>query len=108
MTPLFTKGYCLDKGDQFAVQSAWNRLLDLANDKRYKEIMKGIASVYLVTLLHFITDGEYPIYDRFAMASLAVWKLKKIYSELTVTDETIIRGCSLPSKETKAAKKSFE
>ena len=30
----------------------------------------GIGTVYLITLLYFISRGEYPIYDRFAMMSV--------------------------------------
>ena len=30
----------------------------------------GIGPVYLITLLYFISRGEYPIYDRFAMMSV--------------------------------------
>ena len=32
--------------------------------------IKGIGSVYLITLLFFLSHGKYPIYDRFAMAAL--------------------------------------
>lgn len=35
-----------------------------------KHSPKGIGTVYLVTLLYFISKGKYPIYDRFAMMSL--------------------------------------
>lgn len=31
---------------------------------------KGIGTVYLVTLLYFISKGKHPIYDRFAMMAL--------------------------------------
>lgn len=32
----------------------------------------GIGTVYLITLLYFISNGKYPIYDRFAMMALDV------------------------------------
>ena len=94
------KNYCKSKD----VQSAWSELLNLSNDSTYKELMRGIGTVYLITLLHFITNNEYPIFDRFAMASLVAWKLKCVEKDrIVITDETIVRGCSLPSKDTKAA-----
>ena len=30
----------------------------------------GVGTVYLITLLFFLSHGKYPIYDRFAMNSL--------------------------------------
>ncbi len=98
------KEYCSSKDSQ----SAWNSILSLANDDKNKNAMRGIGTVYLITLLHFITDGEVPIYDRFAMASLAIWKLKNDQKELCITDKSVIRGCKLPSKDTKAAIKILE
>lgn len=32
--------------------------------------IRGIGTVYLITLLFFLSHGRYPIYDRFAMAAL--------------------------------------
>ena len=98
------KEYCNSKN----AQSAWNSILDLAHNHENKVAMRGIGTVYLITLLHFITGGEFPIYDRFAMASLAIWKLKTDKKELSITDKSVIRGCKLPSKDTKAAKKILE
>lgn len=93
------KEYCDNKNPQ----SAWNYILSLANDDKNKNAMRGIGTVYLITLLHFITDGEVPIYDRFVMASLAIWKLKNDQKGLCITDKSVICGCKLPSKDTKAA-----
>ena len=93
------KEYCRNKD----AKSAWNSILSLANNDKNKKAMRGIGTVYLITLLHFVTDGEYPIYDRFAMASLAIWKLKKDNEKLKITDKSVIRGCKLPSKDTKKA-----
>ena len=89
------KKYCESKD----CNSAWKSIWKLANDDKNKDTMRGIGTVYLITLLHFITDGELPIYDRFAMASLAIWKLKREKTELNITDESVIRGCKLPSKK---------
>lgn len=35
-----------------------------------KQAPKGIGTVYLITLLYFISQGKYPIYDRFAYIAL--------------------------------------
>jgi hypothetical protein len=59
--------------------------------------MKGIGPVILITLLFFITKGDYPIYDRFAMSSLIVWKLNQ--QGINTPTGTIINGCGLPSKD---------
>lgn len=32
--------------------------------------VNGIGSVYLITVLYFVSGGEYPIFDRFAMTAL--------------------------------------
>ena len=98
------KKYCESKD----AQSAWDSILNLLTTKENKAIMRGIGTVYLITLLHFITDGEFPIYDRFAMASLAVWKLKTSVKEDIITDKVVVRGCELPSKDSNAAKNILE
>ena len=98
--------YCRSDRNQTAIQAAWTSILGLAN--QYKDAMRGIGTVYLITLLHFITDGEVPIYDRFAMASLAVWKLKSEEKGVTITDTAVVRGCKLPSKDSKAAETILE
>ncbi|SES94052.1 hypothetical protein SAMN02910413_1346 [Pseudobutyrivibrio sp. C4] len=108
LTPAITdlirirKEYCKNKD----AQSAWKAILSLANNN--KKSMRGIGTVYLITLLHFITGGDFPIYDRFAMASLAIWKLKKSYKKLKITNASVVRGCKLPSKETTAAQNILE
>ena len=33
--------------------------------------VRGIGTVYMITLLYFISKGRYPIYDRFAMMALS-------------------------------------
>lgn len=43
-------------------QSVLNKLRDKAP--------KGIGTVYLITILYFISKGEYPIYDRFAQIAV--------------------------------------
>ncbi|WP_294242310.1 hypothetical protein [Pseudobutyrivibrio sp.] len=96
--------YCKCKN----AQSAWNAIFRLANNDDNKKSMRGVGTVYLITLLHFITGGEFPIYDRFAMAALVIWKLKKNYNKLKVTDVSVVRGGKLPSKDTKAAQNILE
>ena len=98
--------YCRSDRNKTAIQAAWTSILDLA--KQYKGPMRGIGTVYLITLLHFITGGEVPIYDRFAMASLAVWKLKSEEEGVIITDTAVVRGCKLPSKDSKAAETILE
>ena len=36
--------------------------------------VKGIGSVYLVTILYFVSGGKYPIYDQFAMLAMKAIK----------------------------------
>lgn len=36
------------------------------NELKDKDIFKGIGTVYMTTLLYFLSKGKYPIYDRFA------------------------------------------
>lgn len=60
-----------------------NDATQLALDKLIKEQWQGIGSVYMITLLYFISNhqhpGKFPIYDRFAMrALLAIQDNKKI------------------------------
>lgn len=46
--------------------------------KENAQAPKGIGTVYLITLLYFISKGKYPIYDRFAMMAVdAIIKDKK-------------------------------
>ena len=52
------------------IKDVWNNMISYCN----KNKVKGIGVVYLITLLHFISNGEFPIYDRFAMASLVSLK----------------------------------
>lgn len=62
---------------------------------------KGIGTVYLITLLYFISRGKYPIYDRFAlMAIQAICEDKKPGESVTITD--------LPEKNSRAFERVFE
>ncbi len=58
-------GYCKDSNKRFSdvASSVWKILVE-------KNDIAGIGPVILLTLLFFITKGECPIYDRFAMAAL--------------------------------------
>ena len=47
----------------------------------YGKNVSGLGTVYLITMLFFITKGKCPIYDRFAMAALLAMLLAKKYEE---------------------------
>lgn len=53
----------LEKLSEYDPQGVLNNLRDVGT--------KGIGTVYLITLLYFISRGRYPIYDRFAMMALS-------------------------------------
>lgn len=63
---------------------------------------KGVGSVYLITLLYFISKGKYPIYDRFAMMSLdaIIGNIKPYTEKVTPSD--------LPEKNSKKFEKIFD
>lgn len=88
-------GYRKDKNDS----KAWEKLL--TSSKKYSLASRGIGTVYLLTLLHFITSGNNPIYDRFAMSALVVWRLSEL--DVSVPIDTVIRGWELPEKESAKA-----
>lgn len=49
--------------------------------------IKGIGSVYLITILYFVSSGKYPIYDRFAaMALQALLCGKKPGTKIQIRD----------------------
>ncbi len=58
---------------------------------------KGLGTVYLITLLFFITKGKYPIYDRFAMAALLSLLLNENGKYVSLGD-SIIQKTNLPEK----------
>ena len=90
------KEYCDQLKDKDVV---WKKLLQYVNDNN----IAGLGSVYLITLLFFITNGECPIYDRFAMAALASFELSQ--NGINVPDGAIIRGCGLPDRKSNDAYK---
>lgn len=51
------------------------------NELKDKDIFKGIGTVYMTTLLYFLSKGKYPIYDRFAHQAA-----KAIYLEVNPND----------------------
>ena len=71
-----------------SAKTAWTSLLKIAN----KYNIKGLGTVYLVTLFYFITKGEYPIFDRFAFATLSTLCLSE--KSIIATPTSIIRGCN--------------
>ena len=61
----------------------------------------GIGTVYLITLLYFISRGEYPIYDRFAMMSV-----QAILNNQKPGDIVIVK--ELPEKSSSKFNRVFE
>lgn len=81
-------------------EGVWEELVGFASDEKYN----GLGTVYLVTLLYFITNKDKPIYDRFAMAALVVKELEE--KGILIHNDAVIRGCSsLPSKKEAKGKK---
>ncbi len=56
--------------------------------------VKGIGSVYIITLLFFLSGGEFPIYDEFAMRALLAIDLGKKPGEE-------VKSYNLPDKGTR-------
>ena len=69
-------------------------LLNQLMDKRFKRL----GSVYMITLLYFLSQGEYPIYDRFAMMALTAIH-KGIKPELGKKVSIEVEFKELPSKD---------
>lgn len=67
-------------------------LLTLRDEFARQEI-NGIGTVYLITLLYFISKGKYPIYDRFAMMALDA-----IVGEKSVKTCGMVKYHALPDK----------
>ncbi len=63
---------------------------------------KGIGTVYLITLLYFISQGKYPIYDRFAY--LALQGIKQGTEPFTKK----IKPSILPDKNSEKFKSVYE
>ena len=71
----------------------------------YGKNVSGLGTVYLITMLFFITKGKCPIYDRFAMAALLAMLLAKKYEESNNNEsltllymEGIVKHTTLPPK----------
>ena len=94
------------KKDEVALE-IWSALLDLVNGNE-NNASRGLGTVPLLTILHFITGGEYPIFDRFAMASLSIWKLKKQKEDIKIVKGSVVHGCSLPGKGMKEVRNILE
>ena len=75
----------------------WNELLDHVENENK---IVGLGTVYLITVLFFITNGTVPIYDRFAMASLTS-RLFEEKTGISVNPGTIIKLKGLPGKDEK-------
>lgn len=64
--------------------------------------IRGLGTVYMITLLYFISRGKYPIYDRFAMMAV------KAISEGQMPGKTVIKASELPGKNDKAFDTVFD
>ena len=51
----------------------------------------GIGPVYLITLLYFISKGQYPIYDKFAHISLKMIEEKDCQFNSLIKDNYVTR-----------------
>ncbi len=60
--------YIIDKKDSLIIESEKNPQSVI--EKLKNNSPDGIGTVYLITLLYFISKGTYPIYDRFAMMAV--------------------------------------
>lgn len=79
------------------IEDVWKKMISYCKENK----IKGIGVVYLITLLHFISNGEFPIYDRFAMASLVALEHK-----LNEGAKIFLKG--LPDKLSKEANSLLE
>ena len=68
---------------------------------------KGMGSVYLITLLYFLSKGKYPIYDQFAMKALSAIKGNIIPKSGEIVDVDV-EFTDLPVKESKGFKHVME
>ena len=75
------------------------KLLNEINKIEYK----GMGSVYLVTLLYFLSKGKYPIYDQFAMNALSAIK-RNIIPKSGEKVNVDVEFTDLPVKESKGFK----
>lgn len=72
-------------------------LLNAINKSEYK----GMGSVYLVTLLYFLSKGAYPIYDQFAMLALTAIK-RDIAPKVGEKVGVDVKFIELPDKQSKS------
>lgn len=84
---------CIEKLYEKDSQSALNKLNEGS--------VKGIGTVYLITMLYFITKRECPIYDRFAMKAI-----EAIIND--VKPGSVIKEKQLPDKTSKKFNKIME
>ena len=85
-------------GEKKAGESVWKKLVDIDG-------IDGIGTVCLITLLYFITGKKFPIYDRFAMASLVSFEFNS--KEVIIPKDTIIKLSPLPDKNNKEKMKGL-
>ena len=73
--------------------------------KLREQSVKGIGTVYLITLMYFISRGSYPIYDRFAKKAIdaIVNEVKPggVIKERQLPDKTSEKFCKIMKNEMK-------
>lgn len=89
-----------DYNNSIDAKAVWLKLLEITKD------IKGIGTVYLITILFFVTYGEYPIYDRFAMSSLLVLLSSKRGIDTPMGTQIILE--KMPGKDSLKAKELLE
>lgn len=89
-----------NKNEESKPEEIWEELVDSVSGDNN---VSGIGPVYLITLLYFITKGEYPIYDRFAMAALLSFEINK-KSFFAIPNQTTLVIKQLPDKSSKKIK----
>ena len=73
--------------------------------KLREQSVKGIGTVYLITLMYFISRGAYPIYDRFAKKAIDAIvndvKPGGVIKEVQLPDKTRAKFCKIMENEMK-------
>lgn len=80
--------------------------------KLCEQSVKGIGTVYLITLMYFISRGSYPIYDRFAKKAIDAIvndvKPGGVIKERQLPDKTSEKFCKIMENEMKEYMCSLE
>ena len=90
--------YNLEKTLDSNTEDGWKTLLQKLNRLLCKDnCVQYVGTVYLITLMYFISKGKYPIYDRFAMKAIRAIEEEGVipkkgsipYKELKIVDKVI-------------------